>query len=881
MDCGPAALKSLLDGFGTQVSYGRLREACQTEIDGTSLDTIEEVAIQLGLDAQQVLIPVDHLLLDEADVLPAIVVVRNASGGAHFVVLWRRHGPWVQVMDPARGRRWMSRQAFLDQLVVHGMSVPAAGWRQWAGSDAFLAPLRHRLRMIGLSPAECRTRLAAGIEDASWRGLATLDAATRMVTSLRAGGAVKTSRGRAVVDALTCRDGSASPAASIPAHYWTVRSAPTDDERAETLHLRGVVLIKVRGRRQPEGNQRSAPGAATDPLPIELAAALAEPPLRPIRELWASLRPDGLLGPAATAIALGLAVAGVIVEAILLRSALDIGTMLTLPEQRMGGGAVLIAFAAALLGLELVLASASRSMGSRLEARLRIRFLEKIPRLADAYFQSRPIADMLERSHALHTVRMLPHLGMRFLRVGLELAVTIAALAWMNPGSAGIALAAGLAAAAIPLLGHGVLAERDLRARTHAGALTRFHLDALRGRTAIEAHGGMGTIEREHEGLLTEWAGATRSLHRAALAVESVQMLTGVGLVGWMLLQHLGHHGGSGLLLQAYWMLSLPVLGYELALISREYPPYRSMLLRMLEPLGAPDFRVPGPTAAPQPDVVHQNQGVTIDARHVAVRATGHSILADINLQVPPGSHVAVVGSSGAGKSTLLGLLLGWHRPAEGELLVDGCPLTTGAQEDLRRQTAWVDPTVQIWNRSLLENVLYGSNDAAGVGVALEMAGLLPVVARLPQGLATPLGEGGALLSAGEAQRVRFARALLKPEPRLVVLDEPFVGLERDRRRALLAQARQRWCGQTLLYVTHDVGEARGFDRVVVMERGRIVEDGDPLQLSQMTASRYRRLLQMQDLAQNRFASSSDWRRIRLEAGRIVTDYGRAAEYSA
>jgi ATP-binding cassette subfamily B protein len=774
----------------------------------------------------------------------------------------------------------MSRQAFLDQIVVHAMNVPAAAWRQWAGSDAFLAPLRCSLRMIGLSSAECRKRLVAGIDDASWRGLATLDAATRMVASLRAGGAVKASRSHAMVDALMCRDGAGSPAASIPAHYWTVRSTPADDASAETLRLRGVVLIKVKGLRQP-ATQQPAAGAASDPLPIELAAALAEPPLRPIHELWASLRPDGLLGPAATAIALGLAVAGVIVEAIFLRSALDIGTMLTQPEQRMSAGGVLIAFAAALLGLELVLASASRSMGSRLEARLRIRFLEKIPRLADAYFQSRPIADMLERSHALHIVRMLPHLGMRFLRVGLELAVTVAALAWMNPGAAGIALAAGLTAAAIPLLGHRMLAERDLRARTHAGALTRFHLDALRGRTAIEAHGAMGTIEREHEGLLTEWAGATRSLHRASLAVESVQMLVGIGLVGWMLYHHLGHHGGSGLLLQAYWMLNLPVLGYELALISREYPAYRSMLLRMLEPLGAPDFRMAGPLVARQPEGAHQNKGVTIDARRVAVRATGHSILSDISLQVPAGSHVAIVGSSGAGKSTLLGLLLGWYRPAEGELLVDGHPLTAAAQESLRRRTAWVDPTVQIWNRSLLENVLYGSNDTAAVGAALEMAGLLPVVAKLPQGLATPLGEGGVLLSAGEAQRVRFARALLKPEPRLVVLDEPFVGLERDRRRALLAQARQRWSAQTLLYVTHDVGEARGFDRVIVMDRGRIVEDGDPVQLSQMTASRYRRLLQMQDLAQNRFASSSDWRRIRLEAGRIVTDHGRAAEYSA
>jgi len=87
-----------------------------------------------------------------------------------------------------------------------------------------------------------------------------------------------------------------------------------------------------------------------------------------------------------------------------------------------------------------------------------------------------------------------------------------------------------------------------------------------------------------------------------------------------------------------------------------------------------------------------------------------------------------------------------------------------------------------------------------------------------------------------------LGRAMLRHGARLVILDEPFLGLERDRRRALLGQVRQRWTGRTLLYVTHDVHETRGFDRVIVMERGRIVEDGEPLVLAQMAASRYRRL---------------------------------------
>jgi ABC-type bacteriocin/lantibiotic exporter with double-glycine peptidase domain len=110
LDCGPAALKCLLAGFGIHASYGRLREACQTGLDGTSIDTMELVANQLGLEAEQIMLPADHLLLDEAKALPAIVVVLLPNGLTHFVVVWRRHGKLLQVMDPSVGRRWVSCQ---------------------------------------------------------------------------------------------------------------------------------------------------------------------------------------------------------------------------------------------------------------------------------------------------------------------------------------------------------------------------------------------------------------------------------------------------------------------------------------------------------------------------------------------------------------------------------------------------------------------------------------------------------------------------------------------------------------------------------------------------------------------------------------------------
>jgi ATP-binding cassette subfamily B protein len=149
MDCGPAALKCLLDGFGLPASYGRLREACQTDVDGTSIDTLEDLANDVGLVAEQVLLPVDHVLISAADVLPAIVVVRQPGGLLHFVVAWRRHGRFVQIMDPATGRRWLRAAAFADDLFVHTMPVSAAAWQAWTRSEMFLDAVRARATRAG------------------------------------------------------------------------------------------------------------------------------------------------------------------------------------------------------------------------------------------------------------------------------------------------------------------------------------------------------------------------------------------------------------------------------------------------------------------------------------------------------------------------------------------------------------------------------------------------------------------------------------------------------------------------------------------------------------------------------------------------------------
>src|SRR5512147_2539908 len=134
MDCGPAALAALLRGCGVDVSYPRLREACQTDVDGTSIDTLEELARRFGLDAEQVMLPTDFLLDVDNAHLPCVAVVTLPNGLTHFVVIWRSVLGWFEVMDPARGRAWMRRAELESVLYRHELDVDAGDWFEYAKS---------------------------------------------------------------------------------------------------------------------------------------------------------------------------------------------------------------------------------------------------------------------------------------------------------------------------------------------------------------------------------------------------------------------------------------------------------------------------------------------------------------------------------------------------------------------------------------------------------------------------------------------------------------------------------------------------------------------------------------------------------------------------
>lgn len=884
MDCGPAALASVAAGLGVPIPYGRLRELCQTDVDGTSIDALEEIACGLGLDAEQIMVPVDHLLLDEAAALPAIVVVRLPDGATHFVVVWRRVAGFVQVMDPASGRVWIKADRFVDDVYRLAFAVPADAWREWAGTAEFLGPLRRRLRSLGVSGAAAEAAVEAALSAPGWVPLARLDAATRFVADVAAAGGVRP--GRRAAGLLTTLDrAAADDVATLPAGSWSVTPAGADGE----VVLHGAVLVRFRpvangeadaGPAPPEAEDVEEEGAGSaqgDRLGAStpaLTRVAATRPASAAREVARFVTRHGLVLPAVVAAGVAITAAVRVVESLLLRDVFDAAVGADSTGERALVVGALVVVLALLVAAEIPSERGVLRIGRRLELDVRAALLARIPRLGDAYFRSRPTSDMAERAHSAHVLRTVPELGARVLRSGVEIVVFTIGLCALYPAGAPAVVGLAVASVAVPLLAQKPVAERDLRWRTHAGALGRFLLDALLGLVPVRSHGAEGAVRSEHGRLLSAWGDAGRSVGRAAVWADASIAAVGLLLAAVVVVGYLQAPASAGTaLLVVFWTLAVPAIGQQLAVDLRRWPALRSVTLRLLEPLQAPtetDADADAAPAAPTGWPLGSGPGMAVHFESTTVQAGGRVVLADVALDVRPGERIGVVGPSGAGKSTLVGVLLGWLTPARGRVRVDGFELNGDRLDAVRRETAWVDPAVRLWNRSLAANLQYGTSAAVPVTELVTAARLDAVVARLPDGAATVIGEGGGLLSGGEGQRVRLGRAMGRRTARLVLLDEAFRGLERTQREELLDAALAWWPEATFFCVTHDVADTTRLDRVVVLDAGRVVETGAPAELAARLGSRYRAMLDAESEVAARRWSGHLWRRARMDGGRLV-----------
>nr|WP_269438839.1 ABC transporter ATP-binding protein [Halomonas sp. IOP_6] len=199
-----------------------------------------------------------------------------------------------------------------------------------------------------------------------------------------------------------------------------------------------------------------------------------------------------------------------------------------------------------------------------------------------------------------------------------------------------------------------------------------------------------------------------------------------------------------------------------------------------------------------------------------------------VDLHVPAGNTLALVGATGSGKSTLIKLLLRFYDPVSGRVLVDGQPITEVSMHSLRQAIGLVSQDVYLFEGSIRDNIAYGKPDASEAAIidAAKTAEAWSFIKTLPQGLETPVGERGVLLSGGQRQRLSLARALLK-DPPILVLDEATSAVDNETEAAIQRSLKRIAHGRTVIMIAHRLSTIVHADEIVVIEKGRVAERGN------------------------------------------------------
>jgi len=507
----------------------------------------------------------------------------------------------------------------------------------------------------------------------------------------------------------------------------------------------------------------------------------------------------------------------------------------TLIDRVIGGGrlALLPPLAAALVVVSLLQLVLHVAKGRRLAAvreavvaRLHHRAVGHLLRLDPAVIARRTPGYLAARAAADATAagRVLSDAVMRLVLDALTLLFGLGLMVHYEPRLALLALAL-LPPYGVAVARYGERVRAGAHRTLEAGAAAQRELvDLVRNVPLVRLHGAGEFLASRHE---RAWDRGVRArLELADLLFRS----TGVsvflaGLAPVLVLVVGGLEALAGRLTVGELVAFLGLVGYVFNPVQRAAST-RLELRRALAALERIEELLRLPAAAPDPAdavVVHEPLG-RIELRDVRFAYPGgEEVLRGITLAAGPAELVALTGPSGAGKTTVLWLLAGLLEPASGAVLLDGVDLHRLARSSLRAAVTMVPQPAMLLDGTVRENILLGREgfSEADVVLAAERANAMEFIRRLPQGLDTPVGEGGARLSGGQAQRLALARALLGPAV-VVLLDEPATYLDAASREALKQALAALRTDRTVLVVTHDPELLRIADRVVTLEAGRV-----------------------------------------------------------
>ena len=228
-------------------------------------------------------------------------------------------------------------------------------------------------------------------------------------------------------------------------------------------------------------------------------------------------------------------------------------------------------------------------------------------------------------------------------------------------------------------------------------------------------------------------------------------------------------------------------------------------------------------------------QAISLEAVSFRYNSQDPDALRDISLRIPKGKTTAIVGSSGAGKSTLINLICRFYEVSAGEIYADGCPLREFDLVSWRSCLAIVSQDLHIFSTTIRENIAYGRFDAteAEIITAAEQANAHEFIVQLPQGYDTKVGDRGVRLSGGQRQRIALARAIIR-NPEILILDEATNALDTISEHLIQEALNNLTQNRTTIAIAHRLSTIENADRIIVLDKGKVIEQGNLQQLLQL-----------------------------------------------
>ena len=490
------------------------------------------------------------------------------------------------------------------------------------------------------------------------------------------------------------------------------------------------------------------------------------------------------------------------------------------------GMGVMAVFEVVLGGLRTYLFSHT---SNRVDVELGARLFRHLFALPMTYFQSRRVGDTVARVRELDNIRQFLTSSAISLTLDLFFALIFLGVLFIYSPVLALIVTAALPFYVLISVGVTPLFRRRLNERFRRGAENQaFLVEAISGVETVKAMALEPVMQRRWEEQIAGYVSSTfRVSQLSTVATQAVLLISKITSVlilfvgARLVIENKLTVGELVAFNMIAGQLQAPVL--RLAQLWQDFQQARISIERLGDVLNAtPEPGGQGVTTLPP-----IRGDVHLDKVSFRYRIDTSLVVQEISLTIPAGQVIGVVGASGSGKSTLARLVQRLYVPEAGRVLVDGVDLAVTDPSWLRRQIGVVLQENVLFNRSVRENIAL-----ADPGISMDrviasavLAGAHEFILGLPEGYGTIIGERGASLSGGQRQRIAIARALIG-DPRILIFDEATSALDYESEAAIQANMREICRGRTVILIAHRLSTLRGADRIITIERGRLVEDG-------------------------------------------------------